>query len=231
LSSQVVIYLRHNPCRPPVCEELIHNRITSDNVGVNDTLVRTLEAFIRVEGIEYWTEKTRRLRCIGHIINLATQALMFATNEEVAGLAYGRAKLSQLEFDTASYSGSNYDITDTALTKHPALAKLRSIVVILRDNKFKQAFKRLPKGFPECPTTIPKIPGETRWNGWLLMIEEAFRIWPILDALFTRYTDTLALVVLTDDDWVLLEYIYNFLVPFKEVTLKVEGHQATLDCF
>ena len=46
--------------------------ITSDNVRVNDTLVRTIETFMRVEGIGYWTEKTRRLRCIGHIINLAT---------------------------------------------------------------------------------------------------------------------------------------------------------------
>jgi hypothetical protein len=167
---------------------------------VNDTLVRTLKTFIRVEGIEYWTEKTRRLRCIGHIINLATQAFMFATNEEAAKLAYGRAELSQLEFDTTSYSGSNYDITDTALAKHPALAKLRSLAVILRDDKFNQAFKRLSKGFPECPTTISKIPGETRWNGWLLMIEEAFRTRPILDALFTRYADALALIVLTDDD-------------------------------
>jgi hypothetical protein len=87
---------------------------------------------------------------------------MFTTNEEAAELAYERAKLSQLESDTASYSRSNYDITDTAFIKHPTLAKLRSLVVILRDDKFNQAFKRLSKGFPECPTTIPKIPGETR---------------------------------------------------------------------
>jgi hypothetical protein len=46
--------------------------IASDNVGVNDTLMRTFEMFIRVEGIGYWTEKTRRLRCIGHIFYLAT---------------------------------------------------------------------------------------------------------------------------------------------------------------
>jgi hypothetical protein len=125
---------------------------------------------------------------------------MFATNEEAAELAYERAKLLQLESDTASYSRSNYDIADTALVKHPALTKLRSLAVILRDDEFNQAFKRLSKGFLECPATIPKIPGETRWNGWLLMIEEAFRTRPILDALYTRYADALALVILTDDD-------------------------------
>jgi hypothetical protein len=62
---------------------------------------------------------------------------MFATNEEAAKLAYKRAKLTQLDSDdTESYSGSNYDIADTALANHPALAKLRSLAVILRDDKF-----------------------------------------------------------------------------------------------
>jgi hypothetical protein len=150
---------------------------------------------------------------------------MFATNEEVAELAYKRVRLAQLESNgIESYSRSDYDVADSALIKHPALAKLRSLVVILRDDKFNQAFKRLAKGFPECLSTIPKIPGETQWNGWLLMIEEAFRTRPILDTLCTRYADALELVVLTDDDWTILEYVHNFLLPFKEVTLKAEGY-------
>jgi hypothetical protein len=59
---------------------------------------------------------------------------MFITNEEAVELAYKRARLLQLESDrdrTESYSRSNYNITDTALIRHPALAKLRSSVVIL----------------------------------------------------------------------------------------------------
>jgi hypothetical protein len=91
---------------------------------------------------------------------------MFTTNEEAAELAYERVRISQLDSNgTESYSSSDYDVTDTALANHPALTKLRSLAVILRDDKFNQAFKRLSKGFPECPATIPKIPGETRWNG------------------------------------------------------------------
>jgi hypothetical protein len=126
---------------------------------------------------------------------------MFATNEEAAELAYKRAKLIQLDSDsTESYSGSDYNIADTALANYPALAKLRSLAVILRDDKFNQAFKQLSRSFLECPATIPKIPGETRWNGWLLMIEEAFRTRPILNALFARHADALELVVLTSDD-------------------------------
>ena len=61
------------------------------------------------------------------------------------------------------------------------------------------------------------------------MIQEAFRTRPTLNALFARHSDALELVVLTGDDWALLEHVYNFPVPFKEVTLKAEGHQAALD--
>jgi hypothetical protein len=133
---------------------------------------------------------------------------MFATNEEAAELAYERAKLTQLDSDgTESYSGSDYNIANTALAKHPALAKLRSLAVILRDDKFNQAFKQLSRSFLECPATIPKIPGETRWNGWLLMIEEAFRTRPVLDALYAQYADALELVLLTNNDWALLEHV------------------------
>jgi hypothetical protein len=126
---------------------------------------------------------------------------MFPTNKEAAKLAYERAKLTQLDSDgTESYSSSDYDIADTALANHSALAKLRSLAVILRDDKFNQAFKQLSGSFPGCPATILKILGETQWNGWLLMIEEAFRTRPILNALFARHADALELAVLTGDD-------------------------------
>jgi hypothetical protein len=73
---------------------------------------------------------------------------MFVTKEEAAELAYERIRLAYLEPNyTESYSGSDYDVTDSTLIKHPTLAKLRSLAVILRDNKFDQAFKRLAKGF------------------------------------------------------------------------------------
>jgi hypothetical protein len=62
---------------------------------------------------------------------------MFATNKEVAKLAYKRAKLIQLNSSSIeSYSNSNYNIVDTTLVNYSALAKLYSLIVILRDNKF-----------------------------------------------------------------------------------------------
>jgi hypothetical protein len=55
---------------------------------------------------------------------------MFATNKEVAKLVYKRVRLLQLECNRnriESYSSSNYNIADTALVRHLALTKLRSL--------------------------------------------------------------------------------------------------------
>lgn len=217
------------------CQEysLLHRLgwITSDNVTVNDALVRAVEAQMRDSGVTNWTEKTRRLRCIGHIINLATVAFMFADNAEAAEIAYTRAELSQLDNQLDNESLVSMESTDSGLVKQPALQKLRALAVALRDDRFWQAFKTIAKSFPELTSAVPKIPGETRWNGWLLMIEEAFQTRPILDALMARYHDSLELMVLSDEDWRLLKHIADFLAPFKEVTKKSEGHETTLDSF
>ena len=178
-------------------------RITSDKAGVNDTLIRTVETYIRAEGTNYWTEKTRTLLCTSHIINLATQTFMFAAKKEATELKYERARLSQLESDregTESDSRSHYNMADTVLVRHPTLAKLLSLAVILRDDKFDQVFEKLVKGLPECTATILKIPSATPWNNWLLIIEEAFRTRPIHNKLYTMCSNALELAVLTDDD-------------------------------
>jgi hypothetical protein len=79
------------------------------------------------------------------------------------------------------------------------LQKLKALAVAVRDNRFWQAFKTIARSFPKLPSTIPKVSGEARWNGWLLMIEETFQTRPVLDALLARYHDSLELMVLPDE--------------------------------
>jgi hypothetical protein len=99
---------------------------------------------------------------------------LFSDNAEAAEIAYTRAELSQLDNQLNNKSLVSMEATDGGLVKQPVLQKLRALAVTLRDDRFWQAFKTIVKSFPELSSAVPKILGETRWNRWLLMIEEAF---------------------------------------------------------
>jgi hypothetical protein len=51
--------------------------ITGDNHGANDTLCRAV-----AEAVPGWNPVDNRLRCLGHIMNLAVQAFLFAKDED-----------------------------------------------------------------------------------------------------------------------------------------------------
>jgi hypothetical protein len=51
--------------------------IVGDNASTNDTLCQQVEAYmVEEEGIK-WDAEHWRIRCSGHIINLAVQAILF----------------------------------------------------------------------------------------------------------------------------------------------------------
>ena len=52
----------------------------SDNTGNNDTMLKHLNQAIRMAGGEGFDVETRRLRCLGHILNLAVKLLLFNGN-------------------------------------------------------------------------------------------------------------------------------------------------------
>ena len=57
--------------------------ITADNHGANDTMCKELEQQLPT----LWQAEQRRLRCVGHIINIAVQAFFFAKDKEAVNLA------------------------------------------------------------------------------------------------------------------------------------------------
>lgn len=56
--------------------------ITSDNASAMTTMMEQLESMLRLrKGVE-WSATTNRLRCLGHVLNLAVQAFLFARDKE-----------------------------------------------------------------------------------------------------------------------------------------------------
>ncbi len=61
----------------------IYNRVgyfVMDNATNNDTMMDVIADTLNAEGGIYYDPRQRRLRCNGHIINLAVQAFLFGKN-------------------------------------------------------------------------------------------------------------------------------------------------------
>src|SRR5436305_3558643 len=71
---------------------------TGDNHGSNDVLCRALSEFLERKGIT-WQVKHRRIRCHGHVINLAVQAFLFMDSKPAVEPACKQIE----ELDEASY--------------------------------------------------------------------------------------------------------------------------------
>lgn len=192
--------------------------ITSDNASAMTTMTEQLESMLRLrKGVE-WSATTNRLRCLGHVLNLAVQAFLFARDNEAVEYASRIAQRShQPLYETVGQLSASEGQGWCAM---PALQKLREFTTILRNLRHYNAFKTLAHG------TIP-MPNETRWNSWGTMINAALR----LRVSVNEYIDKndLEHVQITLHDWRVLEETSQFLEPFHEATKACEGDQTTLD--
>ncbi|TKA55306.1 hypothetical protein B0A49_13415 [Cryomyces minteri] len=198
--------------------------ITSDNHGANDKLLRVISSELAKQDppIE-WDPVQHRCRCFGHIVNLATQAFMFAEDSQAISIAEQRVANSQSEtIDEALTEPVTQDKKQGWHATEP-VQKLYNFMIACRNMVYHNEFKTLSGG-----RSISK-PGDTRWNGWFLMIEQGFQLRPAVVTMIDRHDTDLEQHRLTMDDWRVLQETLEFLQPFYEVTKLLEGDEATLD--
>lgn len=179
---------------------------TIDNASNNDTMLVALERQLQKEGIE-WDAGSHRLRCNGHIINLAVQAFLFGNHP-----------------DLSDQDDSIRDDLKRWRRLGP-LGRLHNIVVwVQRTPQRMQNFKNDSNG------KSLKRDNSTRWNSWLEMLDWCLK--PGLRLAIEKvsfserdlYDDRLS-----DHDWTTLTRIRDFLRPFKDTTIATQGHAATLE--
>ena len=181
-----------------------------DNAHSNDTLIGHLAAGFKDEGIAY-DHRQKRLRCNGHVINLAVRAFLFGQ------------EVDDYEFPTGAYDRPS----DTQLhqwRKLGPLGKLHNIIGwIMGSNQRIQAFKESSGGL------MPHRDNGTRWNSWFDMLD--WSLSKIRTAIITVTNNEPALSkdLLGAEEWVTLQHIRDFLHPFQQVTKATEGRRATLD--
>lgn len=137
---------------------------TGDNHGSNDKLCRFLGEHLQAKSIN-WEPTKQRIRCHGHVINLAVQAFLFINSKEAA-----RAALEQIECDDETAFGTDFATrvkTQRALGwRRPGpLGKVHNISVHMRESDYRwtQFKKRTGRSLG--------LDNDTRWNLWYLLLD------------------------------------------------------------
>jgi hypothetical protein len=178
-----------------------------DNAENNDTMMDSLKRELARHWHIKYDPKTHRLRCQGHIINLAVQSFLFVTNSE-----------------NIEEEGITLDDIELWRRKGP-LGKLHNFVVFIQGSvQREQKFWELSRNRHLARDN------STRWNSWYTMLYVALKLRDSIEAYYDHYPDeAVDGDMLTQDEWAILEVIKDFLEVFRDATKGLESHNATLD--
>jgi len=184
-----------------------------DNAENNDTMMTSLSSSLRREFRLHYDPKHFRLRCQGHIINLAVKSFLFVTDEENI----------EEDKETNTMLVTIKEIEEWR--KRGPLGKLHNFVVFLA-----QSTQRLHH-FLEFSLNhrIPRD-NSTRWNSWYMMLDVAYNLRQAIEDFMDEYaTADLLDDRLDDNEWEIIEKIKTFLARLSMSTKACESKQSTLD--
>lgn len=214
-----------------------------DNLGSNDKCCRFISRHLREQYQIHWEPKTRRIRCHGHVINLASQAFIFAPDKETIDAVVDEVRQGsdaseggeEVDADVScdeEDKGEDEEDKLAAVSKKKKsrswkdigpLGKLHAIVAYMRAsellyNEFLDAAGR----------TIP-MDNDTRWNSWYMMGIVACQLEGHVDAFVKAHRQEIGKYALTPDDWDTIREINIFLKPFEKVTTRAQGDLDSIE--
>jgi hypothetical protein len=203
-----------------------------DNASNNDTCIEALGSEFEFDHFE------RRIRCIGHVINLVARSLLFGKDPEAL-----EEKLTQAD--------------DIELwRKRGPLGKIHNIVTWIRASpQRREQLRNYQVHHPlidegtgeEKPNTLELIAdNNTRWNSFFYMLRRAIQqkdsITDLMEEEHSKWDGVIAKNrrsgqpldtskkpsvlddTLTSEDWQMLNNYLEFLQPLEEATMILQGH-------
>ncbi|OWT42270.1 hypothetical protein VFPPC_18424 [Pochonia chlamydosporia 170] len=131
--------------------------VVGDNSSTNDTLCRASSTCLREEEDIDWDPEVHRLRCLGHVINLAVQAFLFKDSLD----------LNQCEQYDDSEGHAEIQKQRAKFRLLGPLGKLHNLVVNIRSSSGRT------KEFKELAGRLIPLDNRTRWNSWYQMLQVA----------------------------------------------------------
>ena len=195
----------------------------------------------------------RRIRCIGHIINLSLQAFLQATSKEALNAALCAA--SQVA-GTEMFSAFSTTLGVQDISEEAQFEASMQDCWEERGNKGKRKRTRDTSycGWQGIPTLQKLhniaiwlrssslhsdiwdrdvglrlgIDNATRWSSWYKVLDNTMRKKPQITQFMTDYYTALGDNILTGMDWDLLSKTHTFLQPFASATLYAEGGSSSI---
>jgi hypothetical protein len=217
---------------------------TADNATSNDTCLRAVSVTLRDEHNVTFDAVHRRVRCIGHIINLSLQAFLLARSKEALAAAIAAAEsvadnkdIERLstQLTAPSTPSQRGDTRSQGTTTNTAsgdkcsgwegiapLRKLHTIAVWLDLSSLHSDMWRDAVGLEHGTDNI------TRWSSWYKVINNAIKKKAQINRFFTQYDHDLGENMLDTSDWVLLERTQIFPQVFDEATRDAERDHASV---
>jgi hypothetical protein len=159
-----------------------------------------------------YSAEHHRLRCNGHIINLAAQSFLFHTDDEALA-----------DENNASLLTTPTELEMQQWRQKGPLGKLHNIVVYIQRSTQRLAnFRELSGGRNLARDN------STRWNSWYAMISTAIKLKTATNLFCHQYQENND-DLLSEKDWQDLQKLHDFLLFFHDATAATEGHAATID--
>ena len=188
-----------------------------DNATSNDTAIRDI---LKSRGIVNEKDR-RRLRCLGHIVNLAAQAFLFGNNTQA------------FEYDDLEDLELVYKLWQQA----GPVGQVHFLVTFIRSSSQRRDDFRRLQGDEKA--LQPVLDNKTRWNSTWNMLKRAILLRKAINLFCLQYIDSKDLdasAIISDESWDLLSEICNILELFDYATEKLQGaakdgkHGALWEC-
>ena len=173
--------------------------VVCDNASLNDMLCCTISNYLREQG-KAWDPLLHRVRCIGHIINLAVQAFLFHNFAQIDELDSFEDREAMARDGLAE---ATEDLRQIFRVIGP-LGKLHNIVIFIRASSGRtQAFVQL------VGRSIP-LDNWTRWNSWTNIYDVVLKHESKIDEFCKIYWNDLKDDFLSPLDWQKIRMIQAF---------------------
>ncbi|OBS17406.1 hypothetical protein FPOA_12058 [Fusarium poae] len=226
-----------------------------DNAASNETCLEELSKILEAESGAEYPHKRRRIRCIGHIINLALQAFLLARSKEALRAALEATADEPGSTMLEEFSQQLHELDPAEIVAHSDTTTHQEQ---RQEERQEQPTRKLTHARGKRATTTHQQASnvDERFAGWqgipalaklhalavyirssalhndqwydAVVITVALKKKPQIIQFTAEHDNDLEGNTLSSRDWEMLERTLEFLQPFYEATLEAEGAMASI---